>query len=77
MNFSWIDWIGYSASFFLIISFIINDIKKIRFVNLISCILFVIYGFAIGKVGIPVIIPNGILCFIQIYYLFKISKEAK
>ncbi|MDR3273040.1 MAG: uroporphyrinogen decarboxylase [Flavobacteriaceae bacterium] len=77
MNFTWIDWVGYSASVFLIISFLINDIKNLRFINLIGCILFVIYGIAIGKAGIPVMIPNAILCFIQIYHLYKLSKTAK
>jgi hypothetical protein len=39
------NFIGYGASFFVVLSFVLKDIKKIRIVNLVGCILFVIYGF--------------------------------
>lgn len=64
------NFIGYGASLFVVLSFILKDVKKIRIINLIGCILFVVYG-AFNDFLWPVIIPNGILCFIQIYQLFK------
>lgn len=64
------NFIGYSASIFVVLSFILKDIKKIRIVNLIGCIFFVVYGIFSDFLW-PVIIPNGILCFIQIYHLIK------
>ncbi|MEC3874095.1 uroporphyrinogen decarboxylase [Chryseobacterium salviniae] len=61
-------YIGYSASLFIVLSFILKDVRKIRIVNMIGCICFVVYGIFNGMLW-PVIIPNGIICFIQIYYL--------
>lgn len=64
------QYIGYAASFFIVISFIVKDLKKIRIINLIGCICFVIYGVFMGLLW-PIIIPNAILSFVQIYYLLK------
>ncbi|MDO5616011.1 MAG: uroporphyrinogen decarboxylase [Cruoricaptor ignavus] len=65
------NYIGYAASVFIVLSFVLKDLKKIRLVNLIGCICFVIYGFFGEQVLWPIIIPNAILCFIQIYHLLK------
>ncbi len=64
---------GYAASVFIVLSFILKDIRKIRLVNMIGCILFVIYGIFSGMLW-PVIIPNAILCFVQLYHLVKKDK---
>lgn len=68
------SYIGYAASVFIVLSFVLKDLKKVRLVNLIGCICFVIYGFFSEVVLWPIIIPNAILCFIQIYYLIKSDK---
>lgn len=73
MNQNWVEIIGYAASIFVVLSFVLKDIKKIRIINLIGCTLFVIYGFLNKKLW-PVIIPNAFLFFIQIYYLLNITK---
>ncbi|MDQ0592283.1 uncharacterized protein with PQ loop repeat [Chryseobacterium ginsenosidimutans] len=67
-------YIGYSASLFIVLSFILKDIRKIRIVNMIGCICFVIYGVFSGMLW-PVIIPNGLICLIQIYYLLVDKKK--
>jgi len=64
-------YIGYAASVFVVGGFILKDLRKIRLVNLIGCICFVIYGIYNTPVLWPVIIPNGILCLIQLYHLLK------
>ena len=64
------NYVGYGASFFVVLSFALKDVKKIRVVNLIGCILFVIYGIYSDYLW-PIIIPNAILCFIQVYHLLK------
>lgn len=61
---------GYAASFFVVLSFVLKDLRKVRLVNLVGCICFVIYGVFSGMLW-PIIIPNAILCFIQIYHLLK------
>ncbi|WBV59315.1 uroporphyrinogen decarboxylase [Chryseobacterium camelliae] len=67
-------YIGYSASLFIVLSFILKDIRKIRIVNMIGCICFVIYGIFSGMLW-PVIIPNGLICFIQIYHLLTDKRK--
>ncbi|WP_027387250.1 hypothetical protein [Chryseobacterium gregarium] len=68
MNSETAAYIGYSASLFIVLSFILKDIRKIRIVNMIGCICFVIYGIFSGMLW-PVIIPNALICFVQIYHL--------
>lgn len=64
-------YVGYAASLFIVLSFALKDLRKIRVVNLIGCICFVVYGFYNEVPLWPVIIPNAILCGIQVYYLLK------
>ena len=70
MSENWSDYVGYAASVFVILSFMLKDIKKIRIINLIGCIAFVVYGIFSGMLW-PVIIPNAILCLIQVFHLIK------
>ncbi len=60
--------IGYLASFLVAISFLFKDLNIIRWVNLIGCLFFVVYGYLIGST--PVIITNVFIVLVQIYYLF-------
>ncbi|MDQ0476816.1 MULTISPECIES: uroporphyrinogen decarboxylase [Chryseobacterium] len=66
------NYIGYAASFFIVLSFALKDIKKIRIINLIGCVLFVLYGIYSNYLW-PIIIPNAVLCGIQVYHLVKKS----
>ncbi len=70
MNGNWSEYVGYLASVFVILSFMLKDLKKIRIVNLVGCIAFVVYGIFSGMLW-PVIIPNAILSVIQVYHLIK------
>lgn len=72
MNFT--ETIGYIASFFIVMSFVLKNITQIRMVNAIGCVFFVIYGVMNGMLW-PVIIPNVVICFVQIYYLFFDKKS--
>ncbi len=63
-------YVGYAASVFIVLSFVLKELKKVRFVNLFGCLCFVIYGVFSGMLW-PIIIPNLILCFIHIYHLIK------
>jgi len=68
------SYIGYAASFFIVLSFILKDLTKIRIVNLVGCICFVTYGIFSGVLW-PVIIPNAVICFVQVYYLITGKKK--
>ncbi|UOU99309.1 hypothetical protein MUU74_04960 [Chryseobacterium daecheongense] len=67
-------YIGYAASFFIVLSFALKNLRKIRIVNMIGCICFVIYGIFSGMLW-PVIIPNALLCFVQVYHLMTANKK--
>lgn len=65
--------IGYLASVFIVLSFLFSNVKTIRIINALGCLCFVIYAFYFK--AWPVLIPNGILLFVQLYYLiFKPNK---
>lgn len=68
-------YIGYAASVFIVWSFALKNLRKIRIVNLIGCACFVIYGIYSGMLW-PVIIPNGLICFVQVYHLI-VGKKSK
>lgn len=66
--------IGILAGIVVLLSFIPQKIKYIRIINIIGCILFVIYGIGINSVSIW--LTNGILGIIHIYHLIK-NKKGK
>ena len=68
MNENIVEWIGYAAMGILMISFLMKDIKKLRIINSIACILFVIYGFMLD--AIPIVISNAFIAMVNFYYLF-------
>lgn len=65
--------LGYLASIFIACSLLMKDIKKLRYINSIGCILFVIYGIIIE--AYPVALMNGFCVLINLYYLIKITKK--
>lgn len=69
----WVEWLGYLASILIGISMFMKDIVKLRFINLIGSILFAIYGFIIK--AYPVAIINVIIAFVNIYYIYDITKK--
>lgn len=64
-----IDIFGYVGSLIVFISFMMKDIKKLRLINTVACIIFVIYG--IVKVAYPVAITNIIVVVINIVFLIR------
>jgi len=68
MNEHLVDWVGYAAMVTLMISFLMKDIKNLRYINTVGCLLFVAYGFLLNS--IPVIITNAFISMVNIYYLF-------
>ena len=70
---SYIEWIGYAASFFLLLSFVMRNITTLRYINSLGCLLFVAYGLLLDSW--PLIITNGAIVLINIYYLFINTKD--
>jgi len=71
-----IEYIGYSASLMVLLSFTMKNVKKLRLVNMAGCILFVIYGFLMPtlRIGLPIIIANVAIFAVNLYYLLLKEK---
>ncbi|MFK2819729.1 uroporphyrinogen decarboxylase [Flavobacteriaceae sp. LMIT009] len=63
------EWVGYAAMLALLISFMMKDVRKLRSINSIGAILFVIYGFMLD-ISWPIVITNVAILCLNIYYLF-------
>ena len=70
---NWVEYIGYGAWMLVGLSMFMKDIMKLRFVNTIGCLLFVIYSFFIK--AYPVAIVNIIIIFVNLYYLYTMMKD--
>jgi hypothetical protein len=66
---------GTFASVIIAVSLTMKNIKLLRIVNFIGAVLFSIYGYMIG--ALPVIIVNGIIAIIDIYFYIPliVNKE--
>jgi len=76
-NINFVECLGYLASVLVAISFLMKSINKLRLMNMIGGIFFVIYAVAIN--AIPVALINLFTVCINLYYLTKknASKQAE
>jgi len=74
MDFTATEIIGYIASGVVLISFLMKQMKHLRIVNIVGCVLFVIYGILLHY-SFPVIITNTAIIIINVYYLAKSIKK--
>jgi hypothetical protein len=70
-----LEWIGYLASFIILISLVMRSIKRLRVINLFGALLFAVYGYFIG--ALPVMLMNGGIVLINIYYLHQMLKTRE
>ena len=70
---SYVEWFGYAASLFVLLSFFMRNITTLRYVNSVGCLFFVIYGVLLDSW--PIIITNAAIICVNIYYLFISKKE--
>lgn len=61
--------IGLLGTLFVLISFLMKEVKLIRIINIIGAMLFVVYGLLIGALSTWLL--NAILVIIHIIYLLK------
>jgi len=64
-----VEIVGYSASFFVMLSFLMKNMTTLRLVNTVGCGFFVAYGIMLSPTSWPIIIPNVFICCINLYYL--------
>lgn len=70
-----IEWVGYAASLFIVLSLTMTSIVKLRIINSIGCLFFIIYGLNVN--AYPVVISNALIIMINIYNLYMLSKGKK
>ena len=69
--------LGIIATLFVLLSFLFTNEKRIRQINIIGAVLFVVYGIILGAHSVYLL--NGALIVIHIYKLWKqrSAKEGK
>ena len=67
---------GYLGSAFILFSFVMKDLFKLRMINTVGCSFFVVYGLMMNMAW-PVIITNTLIILINIYYLIGMRGGRK
>ena len=70
-----IELIGYLGTAFVLASFMMSDIKKLRLVNIIGGLLWIVYGIVVGSSSI--IVGNVLIVLIQGYKLYKLATKRE
>ncbi len=73
LGISYVEWIGYAASLFVLLSFLMRNITTLRYVNSIGCLFFVAYGILLDSW--PIIITNVAIVCVNFYYLVINKKQ--
>lgn len=71
---TFVEGIGYAAMAAVLLSFLMKSIRKLRLVNMVGCFLFIIYGFLLSPMSIPIIITNTAILCINLYYIISTKK---
>lgn len=70
------EWVGYLASFVLIVSFMMKNLNSLRIINSMGALLFIIYGVMLN-ISWPIIITNGFIILVNVYYLVTKKNTLK
>ena len=71
ISFEPIELVGYLASLLIAISLMMTDIFKLRIINSLGYLMFVIYGLNVK--AYPVAFANVIIILINIYNIYKLK----
>ena len=63
------EWIGYIANGVFLVSFTMKQLRTLKIVNAIACVLFVLYGILLSNAW-PIILSNAAIFCINIYNLY-------
>ena len=69
-----VEWIGYLASILIVISLMMTNILRLRIINTIGCVTFVVYGLLVG--AYPVALSNFEIILINMYNLYKLKNQG-
>ena len=60
---------GYISMVFVLVSMLMKNMKLLRIINSISCVMFIIYGIALG--AYPIILLNTLVILINVFRIIK------
>ena len=63
------EWLGLVASAFVLVSFLMSNQIKIRIINMVGCIAWVIYGFLLPAYSTAIM--NGAVFIVHVVFLTK------
>lgn len=69
----WLEMVGYSGSILVAISLMMKSLLRLRLINLVGALVFVVYGLLIG--AYPVALLNGLIVGIDLYYLIQMWRQ--
>lgn len=67
------EYIGYLASLFVLLSFVMKKMVALRMVNIIGCGFFIVYGFMLPSISWPIVITNVAIVCVNAFYLVKLT----
>lgn len=68
---NYMEIMAYIGSVIILISFIVKDVKWLRILNNIGCLIFLVYAFYYNRT--PLILLNSGVILINVYHLIKKS----
>lgn len=66
-----IEFIGYTASVLIAVSLLMSNVWRLRLINLIGALIFVLYGAIAGVY--PVLAVNGFIALVDLWYLAQMA----
>lgn len=69
------EYVGYFASTLLVASLMMENVVRLRCLNLAGCLVFTVYGITIA--AYPVAFTNALLSLVNSYHLIKLAKNKK
>lgn len=71
----WIELVGIIAGIIVLGSFLLKEQKRIRIVNAIGSVVFIVYGVLITSYA--TIFLNGVMVLVQIVYLLRMKGDKE
>lgn len=70
-----LDLVGYLATFFVVASFVVKDMLKLRIINSIGCISWITYGVMLDS--IPIIFTNTCILLTHVIWAYNYKNKIE
>jgi hypothetical protein len=71
----WYEVIGHIGSVLVVISLLMQSLRKLRIINLVGAVFFALYGLLIDSS--PIFVVNAVIILIDIWWLWRMSQERE